>query len=276
MSVVTGSNTIDSTILPHHLADLRRSGLNDATISDCGFRSESNYIRLAMILGWQKWPKRMGAALVIPFHGPNGENGYCRLKADTARKDRNGKQIKYESPRGHRNRIFIPPGTLAHLNEPTTELLITEGEKKSAKSDQEGFRCIGLVGVFGWKDGKSELLLPELEQIVWRGRQVRIVFDSDLAEKPEVQDAECRLAAQLKTLGANVRVVRLPSGAGGLKVGLDDFLISHGALELRRLLDAADDPVEVKGPLARVSAAQLDPSEEAKRYVEARWMSKIN
>lgn len=263
-------------LLPHHLADLRRSGLTDETIAACGFRSESGYDRLALILGWRKWHKRMGSALVIPFHAQDGANGYCRLKPDTPRRDRNGKPIKYESPRGQRNRVFVPPNTAAVLNDSSAELLITEGEKKSAKADQEGFRCVGLVGVFGWKDGKSERLLPDLERIVWQGREVRIVLDSDLSDKPEARDGESRLAAQLKNHRAIVRVVRLPDGPPGpdgkpTKVGLDDFLVAHGPAALRKLLDSADEPEPVDAGTTKISAAEIDSYPEARRLLKTQF-----
>lgn len=263
-------------LLPHHLADLQLSGLSDETIAACGFRSESKYERLAEILRWKKWPKRMGSALVIPFRGPDGDNGYCRLKPDTPRWDRNQKPIKYESPKGQSNHVFIPPNTFAVLDDPTAEMLITEGEKKAAKSDQDGYRCIGLVGVFGWKDGKSERLLPDLERISWQGRQVRIVFDNDSAEKPDVRDAESRLAVQLNNLGAIVKVVRLPDGPPGsdgkpTKTGLDDYLVAHGPAALRKLLDAAEDAEPIQGPQERIPAVLLDAYPEAKRWLSAEW-----
>jgi putative DNA primase/helicase len=209
----------------------------------------------------------MGSALVIPFRGLEGDNGYCRLKPDTPRRNQNGKPIKYESPKSRPNQVFIPPNTFRVLSDPTAELLITEGEKKAAKADQDGFRCLGLVGVFGWKDRKSERLLPDLERIALRGRQVRIVFDSDLAVKPEVLDAESRLAVQLKNHGAIVRVVRLPDGPNGEKVGLDDFLVDHGSGELRKLLDTGDDPEPVDPGSAKVAAADLDAYPEARRFL---------
>ncbi len=47
----------------------------------------------------------------------------------------------------------------------------------------------------------------------WGGRETAIVFDSDIAEKPNVLAAEGRLVEQLTLRGAMVRPVRLPAGA---------------------------------------------------------------
>lgn len=45
-------------LLPHHLPELRKSGLTDATIVAAGIYSEANYDRLAALLGWRKLPDR--------------------------------------------------------------------------------------------------------------------------------------------------------------------------------------------------------------------------
>ena len=139
------------------------------------------------------------------------------------------------------------------------------------KATQEGFSCIGLVGVFGWKDGRSERLLPALERVAWNGRPVRIVFDSDAADNPQVADAETRLAKHLMDRGAVVRVVRLPAGADAdgkpAKVGLDDYLLAHGPAEFRKLLDSAAEPEPIGAAECKENAAGLDPGSEAKKFL---------
>src|SRR5262249_33513101 len=149
-------------------------------------------------------------------------------------------------------RAYFPPGTIAALKDPSAPLVITEGEKKSAKADQEGFPCIGLSGVYGWqkrrptdsagkKYGERELI-DDLAAITWEDRPVVIVFDSDAATNEDVLWAEWHLAQALIARGALVRVVRLPQGPAGedgkpAKVGLDDYLVAHGPDALRRRLD---------------------------------------
>jgi hypothetical protein len=160
-----------------------------------------------------------------------------------------GKPRKYESPKGQPNRVYFPPATRALLADPGVPLLLTEGEKKAAKADQEGFACIGLVGVYGWvatrplkPNGKKSgplALTSDLAAINWAQRRLTIVFDSDLSEKPEVRLAEWRFAEALLAVGADVKVVHLPPGPRGAKVGLDDFLIAKGPVALQRLIDAA-------------------------------------
>ncbi len=259
-------------LLPHHVRELRASGLTNETIKAAGIFSETKYENLAAVLDWRKFPKKMAPALVFPFHAADGTNGYSRIKPDRPRRI-GGKMVKYESPRGRGNQLYLPPGVAQVLDRPDVELLITEGEKKSLKATQEGFPCLGLVGVYGWKDGKSERLLPAMERIAWKGRPVRLVFDSDITRNENVQEAEARLAKHLADRGATVRVVRLPDGApdaDGMpaKMGLDDFLVAHGLGELRKLLDSALDPVPQKPIDFRARASDIEPCEEIQAYLK--------
>jgi putative DNA primase/helicase len=266
-------------ILPHHLEELRRSGLTDATVKAAGIYSEAVYDKLNAIVNWKKFPKKMAPAIVFPFTDAEGRNGYARIKPDHPRMV-GGKSVKYESPKGQPTQIYLPPGVVEALADASRELLITEGEKKALAATQHGFPCIGLTGVYGWKDGKQESLLPALERVAWQGRPVFIAFDSDITTKPEVQDGESRLAAQLANRGARVRVVRIPEGppdAAGrpVKQGLDDYLVAQQAVgldpiqELRKLLDAAEEPGAVDPVCMKMSAREgLDATREGPAFLE--------
>jgi putative DNA primase/helicase len=184
---------------------------------------------------------------VIPYPG---DGKYWRLKPTTPLEA--GR--KYECPKGVPIRAYIPDATRSVLSDPSVPLILTEGEKKTLAALQAGFHCVGLGGVEAWsrkrpkdKNGKStgpRELLPELDppSVAWTGRKAYIVYDSDAATNPNVQWAEWRLAEALAKVGAVVRVVRLPASTNGEKVGLDDFLLSHSADDLRKLIDAATEP----------------------------------
>jgi putative DNA primase/helicase len=261
-------------LLSHHLRQLRESGLNDDTIKVNGIYSETNALKIRSLIGLsENITKKMGAVLVFPFCNTNGDKVYNRIKPDIPRRDRNKKPIKYESPVGEPNQVYLPAGVREKCDNHNCELLITEGEKKSLKATQEGFSTIGLVGVHGWKAKSEAKLLPTLQYIEWSGRRVYIVFDSDINEKPAVQNAESWLAHHLKNCGAKVKVARLPDGppdANGkpTKMGLDDFLIAHGPGELRKLLDDAQDPAEIVGPIVQQKADTADPASEAECFLE--------
>jgi Domain of unknown function (DUF3854) len=241
-------------LLAQHLDDLRRSGLSDEYIAACGFRSATNQAKIARSLRWKRPMKGagFGPCLAIPFVNPDGKpNGYWRFKPDKPR-IKNEKPVKYESPLSNGdpafgNRAFFPPGTRRVLADAAIPLILTEGEKKSAKADQEGFPTIGLVGVWGWTlkrkdDSAARELIADLDAVTWQGRLVYLCYDSDLTEKKEVAFAEWSFAQVLATKGAVIKVIRLPSGPDGAKVGLDDYLVAHSADDFRTLLAAALSP----------------------------------
>jgi hypothetical protein len=250
--------TENGSLLPQHLADLHKSGLTDETIRACGFHSITDPKIIARSLNWKGNASQLGPCLAIPFVDLAGKQaGYQRLKPDRPRKDKDGKPIKYESPKGSTNQPYFPPGTLALLADPARPLLFIEGEKKSAKADQEEFPCVGLVGVYGWQrkrprneHGKAEgerTLIDALAGLPWKNRTVYIVFDSDAATNSNVRWAEWHLAQTLAKQGADVRIVRLPPGQVGAdgksaKVGLDDYLVDHDPDAFRALMDKAELP----------------------------------
>ncbi len=213
----------------NHLADLRASGISNQTIRTAGLCSAP--VAATGLLGFHNSP-----ALVFPY--PE-HPGYIRIKPDQPRVDREGKTIKYESPRGSRNHLYVPSRTRARLHgmgEPVTTVIITEGEKKALKADQEGFATVSVPGVWGWRT-----CLSELTGISWPGRQAVIAFDSDVTRKADVKAAISALTDKLKEEGADVRVVLLPDIEGHEKIGLDDFLVARDADAFQRLLDGARD-----------------------------------
>ena len=233
------------TLHPHHLTDLRRSGLTEATIAALGFYSVTSD-EAAAILGFD--PCR--DCLAFPFPSRNGQKPFVRLKPDVPFVNADGKPAKYLSPKGADNRLYLAPATRLVLGDAGKPLIVTEGEKKAAKADQDGFPCIGLTGVSCWRqrprDKQGEKIedapgepIPDLDLVACSGRCVYLCFDSDVSQKVEVKRELWSLRCELVRRGAIVRVVYLPEGDNGAKVGLDDFLIAHGPEALRRLLDAA-------------------------------------
>lgn len=245
-----------------HREELRASGLTDATLRDAGLYSADSGV-VASILGWKPHHTNWGRALVFPF--PNLESPeitYSRVKPDYPRTSRVGKQVKYESPRHHENRAYFPPRFLESFAAQGI-VIVTEGEKKALAAFQAGFCCIGLVGVWGFqrkrrRDDRGHVfgprqLIPDLNGLDWTGKQVCIVFDSDVESRIDLQIAEFRFAELLVDRGATVRVARL-TGTGDSKVGLDDFLVQRGddgPAQLQKLIDIAKEPElpNLKGPM---------------------------
>jgi hypothetical protein len=260
-------------LLPHHADELRKgSGLSDETIRAAGIYSESSHVRLASILNRKKWDRKQGSAFVIPYRDETGTVVIQRVKPDRPPK-RNGKVAKYLSPSGIPIRAYFPP----RFHDTThKQLLITEGEKKALKGTQEGFPTIGLSGVDCWHLRKSSHLLPELDRIAWQGVEVFLVFDSDATTNENVRDNERLLAAELARRSAKVKVVRLPGGPDGEKVGLDDFLVAHGASALHKLLSEAEEPEAPEPGELRAGAKDLNPESEAKAFLRVMGRGKYS
>ena len=250
------------TLLPHHRKQLTESGLTDATIAGAGLYSETNADKIRSIIKCSKpVAKKLGPCLVIPYYDIDGRNGYARIRPDIPRVI-GSRKLKYESPKGEPNQPYLPESVKQCIDRPV-ELLITEGEKKTLAANQAGFPTIGLVGVFGWKKKDEASLLPTLDRIEWTKRRVIIAFDSDIAENVNVQQAEKWLCHHLKNRGADVKVIRLPSGEDGAKVGLDDYLLAHGPTALRKLCDSPIDPSDIEGEVAKQNSKNADPAIEA-------------
>jgi hypothetical protein len=255
-------------LTPEQLADLRASGLTDATIAAAGLYCERDGDRVRDVLGgWMsvRTARQLGPCLAFPYldaagqlmtftAGDGRDRPFVRLKPAKPRADakNKGRTIKYEAPAGAPCRAYFPPDSRAALADPAVPLLVTEGEKKALAADQHGLPCVGLGGVWAWvvrrerdEAGKGigpRELIPDLAAVTWAGRVVTIVYDSDLAAKPDVQWARWCLAEVLREHGADVRVADLPAGPDGAKCGLDDFLVAHGPDPLRALIASATPP----------------------------------
>ncbi|HEX4612367.1 MAG TPA: DUF3854 domain-containing protein, partial [Urbifossiella sp.] len=214
-------------VLPHHLAELRASGLDDETLAANGVHSEEDPKAVAGLLHWGiRRAQELGPALVFPYADRDGRPlGHATVKPDRPR-DRGDKpgKVKYENPKGRPNRLYAPAGARAALADPTAPLVVTEGCKKALAATQHGFPCVSLSGVWNWvvpreaKGGKKVgklALNPDLAAVPWPGRPVYLAYDSDAASNPDVAAAERALADVLRRHGADVRVVRLPAEPDG-------------------------------------------------------------
>lgn len=111
------------------------------------------------------------------------------------------------------------------------DIVITEGEFKSAMACMHGFITVSLSGVWSWKSTKFDMpFLPELEAIKWRDddggfRSVYLAFDADVQTNPKVYHALHALADMLTSKGAKVFICTIPTLDGVKGTGLDDYLV---------------------------------------------------
>ena len=121
-------------LLGHHRQQLQSSGLSEDTIKIAGLYSETNHLRIRSLLGCsEKTAKSLGACLVIPFYDVDGRNGYARIRPDNPRRDRNEKAVKYESPRGEPNAVYIPPAARDRLFDPAPSSSSPKAKRKPSK-----------------------------------------------------------------------------------------------------------------------------------------------
>lgn len=209
------------TLTPEAIADGAKSGLTKAEMLKLGMHSISAK-EASQLFG------KAVEGYIIPYDGD-----FIRMKI-LSYSSKFGEQPsgKYTQPSNSVNKLYLPAigkTDWAKAAKNTNDvLLITEGEKKAAAACKAGYHCIGLGGVWLFKNKQG--VLKDWDQFVLTGRTVLIVYDSDIIDKAEVRYAEYALATELVARGANVMRVRLPHSAGD-KTGLDDFLVANGLMK---------------------------------------------
>ena len=194
--------------------DLARSGITPEMAEKLGIRElpADDMYRLF---------KMRTTGYLIPY---NEHYGRARFHDEIIRKG--GSKQKYAQRRGSSPELYMPDGLAidweAIKRDVSKALLICEGEKKAIALNLSGYPTIGIGGVSCW--GSRGMLLPQWDEFHLRGREVFIVYDSDIISKPQVQDAERGLASELTKRGARVMRIRLPE----THKGADDFLVAHG------------------------------------------------
>lgn len=217
------------TIHPEALEDLRRSGLDDATIAEAGLYTPAP-CDLPRLLS-PRLVEHVRHVLAFPYDSP-GHGGlwrrddeFVRFKLFPPVSDGQGHTIRYYQRSGTPPRLYVPARARAALADPTVPLMITEGEKKALKANQEGLACVGLGGLWNWQVAGRPI--TDLDGIDWFEREATIAPDSDAWTRPDLLQPVFALGKELEMRGANVSVLKLPAGPDGTKIGLDDYLCAN-------------------------------------------------
>jgi putative DNA primase/helicase len=219
---------------PEHLADLRASGLSDETIKAANIfsvaprlicsRDPRKALHGGPFFSSRGVPPELRSALCFPYGAE-----FARIKLfppGPYESSPNLGKIKYKQPPGTSARLYMP---FAIGNGP---LFVVEGEKKCLAGYQAGLNSVGIGGLWNWLSNGAPV--DDLKLIEWDGREVTIIPDSDVFDRPDLLRAVYALGRELQSQGASVYVAEIPQ-TGATKVGLDDFLVSGGkvgALEL--------------------------------------------
>jgi P4 family phage/plasmid primase-like protien len=165
------------------------------------------------------------------MYGPTGARVSAQWKPRIPVPNRDGKKMKYASPKGQASRLDVHPRNRDKIADPTVELWITEGIKKADSLTSRGLCVVALTGVFNWRSQYGSL--GDWEDIPLKGREVTICFDADARTNPNVLRAMIRLGNWLKSKGVKqVRYLVVPEEVHSKKVkGADDFFAAGGTLE---------------------------------------------
>lgn len=179
--------------------------------------------------GFSRRQRRLGPGLLFTVHRPGGGIDYS-FRPNTP--DEPGRKYEQRSKRcgGPGNVLDVHPSLRRLVGDTSVPLIYVEGVKKAdaitTAARAAGARVL-VVAVSGvWNFLSEGEPVPDLLEIPVEGREVGIVFDSDVLTNPGVQGAAVRLAETEISRGATVKLAFLPDAPDGSKVGADDFLVS--------------------------------------------------
>jgi len=213
-----------------HTNLIAESAITDEVRDARGYRTEVSLSELGR-LGFAKAQRLPG--LLIPIHDVHGEIRTHQLRPDDPRTVRD-RLTKYETPKESKAALDVHPFCREQLGDPTVPLFITEGIRKGDAIVSAGASALALLGVWNWRGTNSlggKIALPDFEAIALNNREVFIVFDSDAVQKELVRMAAYRLGKFLERRDGNVKLVELPNGRDGQKVGVDDFLAAGNSID---------------------------------------------
>jgi putative DNA primase/helicase len=202
------SSVYSGALAPNHLADLRRSGLTDATLQLQRIRSVPSHM-IDQLLGFDA--RGVVSAYLIPFPDPHGGwLEHVRLKVFPTLTTERG-TLKYLQPRGSGVRLYFPLATLDAALTSDAPLWLVEGEKKALATAQLGFASVGFPGIDAWHASGTRVLLSDFDVIPLKGRVVELVPDGDVQTNPHVRRGAEGFALALANRGARPRLVTLPA-----------------------------------------------------------------
>jgi hypothetical protein len=223
-----------------------------------------------------------GPGLVIPVWSVEGRITWWQCRPDHPRSGRNGKKIEYVTPKGAPMRLDVHPSMKRNLGNPHVPLFITEGIMKGDALTSLGLCTVSLLGVYNWRGTGPDggiTALGDWESVHLHGRRTYIVYDSDVMQKSQVQNALRRLHEFLRARGADLRLIYLPYGPGATKTGVDDFMATGNTVddlltlatdELREMPQEQDQESIVDAPQPRVPVPPMTLAQVEQVY--AKWL----
>ena len=169
-------------LLPEHRHMLEVESAISLEVIAAGAYHTLNLKKELAELGYSPLQRRV-PGLLMPVHATDGSQPTSQYRPDSSRTSRDGKLVKYETPRSAGIRIDCSPIVRPQLADPSIPIWITEGIKKGDALASLGLCALTLLGVWGFK-GKNALggttVLADLDYVALNHREAFIVFDSDV------------------------------------------------------------------------------------------------
>jgi hypothetical protein len=227
--------------------------------------------------GYNERQRRRAPGMLSTIHRPNRKTTTV-FRPDKPYAHKPG--WKYEQlpkENGGGNALDVHPFCQGWIEDKSVPVIFVEGTKK-ADSLVTAFRRAGervvvvaIVGVWNWlhEGGKP---IPDMYDIPLEGRDVTVMFDSDVMRKWQVQLAAKRLAEHAEGRGARVYMTYLQDLPNGQKCGADDFFAQGGTLMELRLLTRRYDPRDfVLLRLARDESLRAGIEDLVRRFWDEKW-----
>jgi hypothetical protein len=200
------------------------------------------------------------SGVAFPYFEPSTmSNGlsrwYVRIRRDHPDIEDGKEKKKYVAPYGDRKHLYFPPRPdwFADVSIP---IVLVEAEKSAlaltAWAQRNGHRLLALAmgGCWGWrgkvgiKETASGERVPEHDVIpdlnICRDcRKTYVLLDSNCTSNPKVQAARTALVRQLRSQGADVTILDLPTSDG--VNGPDDYIAVFGDDAMARVFDGSED-----------------------------------
>lgn len=261
-------------IAPRHRESLvEGSGIDPRLVEEGGVESIASGRQLPA--GFSSRQRRLGPGMLFEVPRPNGETAYS-FRPDAP--DKPGR--KYEQPSKHYggpgNVLYVHPSQRHLVADTSVPAVFTEGAKKvlsiltAARRAGVEVLVVGISGVWNFlSDGE---LIPDMLEIPVVGREVGILFDSDVLTNPDVQRAAVRLAETQIGRGAAVRIAYLPDGPDGAKTGADDFLVSGKSYAELRMTMRPYDPADFEiVKMSRDDKLRARYEDLERRHADTAW-----
>lgn len=254
---------------------LERSGISRQRAEQLPWRRVDHFTAAEMLSQGNSTGDFAGILIPYVWPGKDAPREY-RLRRDhpdhEMKSDGTVKEkTKYIGAPGVRPMLYFAHGTQpGWLEDATLKIVLTEGEKKAESiwqlawhevgdaAERPSFLPIAIAGVWSWKgtkgkqdgpDGHIQIIkgpIPDLDGMVWQGREVVILFDSNVHSNDDVRIARFSLAKELRSRGASVRFADIPREFG--LNGIDDVAGERGPEAALDILNHAYDPKAKQQP----------------------------